>query len=215
MDPGKRLLVIDPNDARREILGRCLRPLARVGLAVWFLSMLAVGATLLGRHLVALPRPANDASLARSMSSLRGADASGRWMAVHVLYADCPCSQRIAEHLLAGGRPGDAAERVLLIGSDAPLEARLVRAGLPVTIVTEDEAATRFHVVAAPALVVIAPDDSVRYVGGYTESKQGPDPRDLAILAGARSGRDYAPLPVFGCAVSARLRASLNPLGLP
>jgi hypothetical protein len=136
-------------------------------------------------------------------------------MTVHVLYAECGCSKLIAGHLAAGGRPPGVAERVLLIGRDADLEARLDKMGMPVALVSEDEAATRFHVVAAPTLVVLAPDDTVRYVGGYTERKQGPDPRDLAILASVRAGDEVPSLPIFGCAVSARLRASLNPLGLP
>jgi hypothetical protein len=198
------------------IVGRRLRAFgARLGLAVWFVLMVAVGATLLGRHLIPLPRPPNDLALAQAMSSLRGAGAAGRWMMVHVLYAQCACSQKIADHVLAGGRPADVTERVVLIGHDAGLEARFAEIGWPIARVTEGDAATRFHVVAAPALVVVAPDNSVRYVGGYTERKQGPDPRDLAILAAARTGRDVSPLPIFGCAVSARLRSSLNPLGLP
>jgi hypothetical protein len=188
---------------------------ARVGLTLWFVLMVAVGGTLLGRHLLALPRPANNPALALAMSSLRGADGVGRWMNVHVLYAECLCSQQIADHLLAGNRPADVAERVLLIGHDPKLEERFATAGLRLTNVSEDEAATRFGVVAAPTFVVVAPDGTVRYVGGYTERKQGPDPRDLAILARARMGEDVAPLPIFGCAVSARLRSSLNPLGLP
>jgi hypothetical protein len=188
---------------------------ARLGLTVWFVLMVAVGATLLGRHLIPLPRPANDLALAQAMSSLRGAGAAGRWMMVHVLYAQCACSQKIADHVLAGGRPADVTERVVLIGHDAGLEARFAEIGWPIARVTEEDAATRLHVVAAPALVVVAPDNSVRYVGGYTERKQGPDPRDLAILAAVRTGGDVSPLPIFGCAVSARLRSSLNPLGLP
>ena len=189
--------------------------LARLGLSIWFVAMVAVCATLLGRHLLALPRPVNDAALARAMSSLRGPSGAGSWMAVHVLYAECGCSKKIADHVLSGGRPRDVTERVLLIGRDAELEARFASVGMPVALATEDDAATRFHVVAAPALVVVAPDDTVRYAGGYTERKQGPDPRDLAILAAIRAGRDVAPLPIFGCAVSARLRSTLNPLGLP
>jgi hypothetical protein len=205
--------------ATRPAAGEALRGplewLARFGLTVWFVAMVAVGGTLLGRHLLALPRSASDAALAHAMSSLRGADGAGLWMTVHILYAECGCSKQIAEHLLAGGRPPGVAERVLLIGRDADLEARFGKMELPVTLVTEDEAATRFHVVAAPTLVVIAPDDTVRYVGGYTARKQGPDPRDLTILASVRAGDEVPPLPIFGCAVSARLRASLNPLGLP
>jgi hypothetical protein len=199
----------------RAVLRQTLRGLARLGLTLWFVAMVAVGGTLLGRHLIALPRPANDAALAHAMSSLRGVGGAGLWMTVHVLYAECGCSKLIAEHIMAGGRPPDVTERVLLIGRDTDLEARLGKMGLPVTRVTEDEAATRFHVVAAPTLVVLGPDDTVRYVGGYTERKRGPDPRDLTILASARAGDEVASLPIFGCAVSARLRASLNPLGLP
>ena len=106
-------------------------------------------------------------------------------------------------------------ERVLLIGRDAELEARFASVGMPVILATEDEASATFHIVAAPTLVVVAPDDTVRYAGGYTERKQGPDPRDLAILAAVRAGHFVAPLPIFGCAVSARLRSTINPLGLP
>ena len=62
---------------------------------------------------------------------------------------------------------------------------------------------------------LLAPDGTVRYVGGYTDRKQGLDAKDLAIVADTRAGQDVAPLPIFGCAVSARLRAALNPLGMP
>jgi|HubBroStandDraft_5_1064220.scaffolds.fasta_scaffold309941_2 hypothetical protein len=189
--------------------------LARLGLSFWFVAMVAVCATLLGRHLLALPRPDNDAALARAMSSLRGPSGAGSWMTVHVLYAGCGCSKKIADHVFSGGRPRDVTERVLLIGRDAELEARFASVGMPVILATEDEASATFHIVAAPTLVVVAPDDTVRYAGGYTERKQGPDPRDLAILAAVRAGHFVAPLPIFGCAVSARLRSTINPLGLP
>jgi hypothetical protein len=203
--------MIGPMGGRLRGLGQ---PLARLGLAIWFVLLVGVCATLLGRHLIALPRPPNDVALAQAMSSLRGVGGGG-WMTVHVLYAECTCSLLVAEHVLAGPRPAGVTERILLIGHDAGLETRFASEGFPVAVVTEDEAATRFHVVAAPALVILAPDDTVRYVGGYTERKQGPDPKDLAIVADARAGKDVSPLPIFGCAVSARLRASLNPLGLP
>lgn len=191
------------------------RWMGRFGLGVWFVVMVVVGSTLLGRHLIALPRPAKDVALGQAMASMRGPGDAGRWLAVHVLYADCQCSQRIADHLLATHRPGDVAERVLLIGHDAVLEARLATAGIAVVQTDENDAAVKYHVAAAPLFVVVAPDGAVRYAGGYTERKQGPDPRDLDILADARAGRAIAPLPLFGCAVSARLRSELNPLGLP
>ncbi len=186
-----------------------------MGLGIWFVAMLAIGATLLGRHLIALPRPVKDAALAQAMETMRGPDDAGLWMAVHVLYAECQCSQRIAEHLLASRRPREVAERVLLIGHDPHHAARSAAAGLMVVRTDETEAAVRYHVAAAPVFVVVAPDGAVRNVGGSTERKQGPDPRDVEILAETRADREVAPLPIFGCAVSARLRADINPLGLP
>jgi hypothetical protein len=136
-------------------------------------------------------------------------------MAVHVLYAECRCSQRIAEHILSSSRPLDVTERVLLIGRDPDLERRFAAHGLRVVLTDSTELGNRYHIAAVPLLVVVAPDDTVRYAGGYTLRKQGPDPQDLQLVADARAGRAPATLPVFGCAVSARLKSSLNPLGLP
>jgi hypothetical protein len=49
------------------------QPLARLGLGIWFVLSVGVCATLLGRHLIALPRPANDAALAQATNALGGA----------------------------------------------------------------------------------------------------------------------------------------------
>jgi hypothetical protein len=191
------------------------RSLVRVALGVWFIVMLGVGASLLARHVVALPRPAIDPALAAAMGSLRTQDDTGRWMVVHVLYAECRCSQRIAEHLLAATPPSDATEQVLFVGHEPDLAARLTARSYRVLSITPAELGERFHVVAAPAFIVTAPDGSVRYAGGYSTPKQGPEPRDRSILADLRLGRHVDPLPVFGCAVSEKLQAKLNPLGVP
>jgi hypothetical protein len=191
------------------------RSLVRVALAVWFIVMLSVGASLLARHVVALPRPTIDPALATAMASLRTQDDAGRWMVVHVRYAECRCSQRIAEHLLSAPRPSDTTEEVLLVGHEPDLEARLAAHSYRVLSVTPKELGERFHIVAAPSFIVAAPDGSVRYAGGYAATKQGPDPRDRSILADLRIGKSVAALPVFGCAVSEKLQAELNPLGIP
>jgi hypothetical protein len=177
--------------------------------------MLAVGSTLLARHVIALPRPIEDASFVRAMASMRSPTEAGRWMAVHVLYGECQCSQRIADHLVTSDRPSGVAEHVLLVGRSAGLEARLAARGFPVVLTNAAELSDYYHVAGVPLLVVVAPDDTVRYAGGYTTRKQGPDPRDLDILADVRADRFFARLPVFGCAVSTRLQAALNPLRLP
>jgi hypothetical protein len=197
---------------RRRALKRCAGP---IGLAGWFVVMVLVGTTLLARHAVALPRPAADDALTRSMATVRTSEDTGTWMAVHVLYAECRCSQRIAEHLLATERPAGVREHVLLVGTDADLEGRFAAHGFVVTKTDATELAAKFHVEAVPLLVVIAPDGTVRYAGGYTASKQGPDPSDLRILSEVRGGQSVAALPVFGCAVARDLQSTLNPLGLP
>src|SRR5260221_2792476 len=102
-----------PPRRRRERAGVVL------GLGAWFLVMLVVGATLLGRHLLALPRPVVNDGLAHAMGALRAPTDENRWMAVHVLYGQCKCSQRIAEHLLSAERPEGVVEQVLLLGKDA------------------------------------------------------------------------------------------------
>jgi hypothetical protein len=204
-------------DDAPPIIGDSL--LRRVGVSVglwgWFVVMVLVSATLLGRHLLALPRPAADEALARSMATLRGPDDAGRWMAVHVLDAECKCSRRIVEHLLATDRPKDVSEQVLLVGSDAVLESQLASRGFRVTRVEPTELSDRYHLQAVPLLVVAAPDGTIRYAGGYTERKQGPAPRDLEIVADARAGHPIETIPVFGCAVARRLQSATNPLGLP
>jgi hypothetical protein len=187
----------------------------RAALFVWFAVMLAIGATLMARHAVALPRPEVDADFTRAMSTFRTPRDAGRWMAVHVLYAECRCSQRIADHLLATTRPADVVEQVLLVGHGAEIEARLVSHGFRVTVVEPEQLAERYHVVAVPLFVVVAPDGTIRYAGGYTTRKQGPDPRDLELIAAAKTDGPLDALPIFGCPVNEQLAQTLNPLGLP
>jgi hypothetical protein len=98
---------------------------------------------------------------------------------------------------------------------DAELEARLKAHGFRVVLVSANELSERYQVLAAPLLIVAAPDGSIRYSGGYTRRKQGPDPEDLEIINSLRRERSVDTLPILGCAVSEKLRAALNPLRLP
>jgi hypothetical protein len=185
--------------------------LVYLALGAWFVVMGAAATSLLARHLVPLPPPKDTDVLSR----LRATDDVGRWMVVHVLYSECPCSRRIIEHLMASERPLDVAEHVVLVGARADFSNALRTRGFQVVEVTPEELATRFDIEAVPLLVVLGPDDTTRYSGGYTERKQGPEPRDLDIIARARTGYGDEGLPLFGCAVSRALRQTINPLGLP
>ena len=185
---------------------------ARLAVAVWFGTMLVLGAGLLAKHVVALPAPTNSERLSKSLSSLRASKAQDQWLAVHVLYAECRCSQRIVAHLISTVRPSGWQEVVLWVGNGAP-DLALERA-YRVKRLTSVELA-RLGVDAAPLLVVLDPQNHVRYTGGYTDRKQGPVIEDVRILAQARRADTLASLPVFGCAVSDRLKRALAILPAP
>lgn len=183
-------------------------------LCVWGALMVWIGAIMLGRHLVALPaQTGDDAALAAALSEARSEADSG-WFAAHALYGECGCSRRVAAHLLESERPSDVRELVILVGDDPELRSSLIEKGFEVDVVTREELAARYHLRAVPVLAVLDPLDRVRYVGGYTQRKQGPVIEDLEILANLQSDRSIAALPLFGCAVSRRLQQTIDPTGL-
>ena len=185
------------------------------GLALWFAGMLVIGASLLARHLITLPKPAPD-RLTPSIAALREPTEGNAWLAVHVLYTSCRCSKKIAEHLTATDRPrpADLVEIVLLVGDDADLESRLRDHHFRIRKTTASELAS-FGIEAAPLFIVADPQGSVRYSGGYTDRKQGLEQRDLEIVKNVRAGNAAESIPVYGCAVSKELQKNLNPLGIP
>jgi hypothetical protein len=181
-----------------------------IALPAWFLVTSLVSATLLARHSV--PLPSGTASDAR-LATLRPEGTSG-WLVVHVLYAKCACSVRIVRHLTERGPSQDARERVLWIGSEPALEGELERAGFSRTVATADELMPRFGIDAAPLLVILDPQNRPRYRGGYTDRKQAYEVRDLELLREVMSDGAPSALPLFGCAVSQRLRELVDPFNL-
>ncbi|MEL6430533.1 MAG: hypothetical protein AAFR54_15225 [Planctomycetota bacterium] len=190
-----------------------LRTVAGKGfLAVWIpLVTLGVSSLMVG-HIAPLPAPrasADSASPALRRARARGADLA----VVHFLYADCSCSQRVAEHLTRSERPAGAAENVMLVGDDDSLARALEARGFVVEAETQTSAEARFGSFAAPALTVLdAESGRVEYVGGYTSRKQGLDVRDLEIIAACAEGAPPAALPVLGCGATADLERMLDPL---
>ncbi len=180
-------------------------------MGLWFGAMLLLGAGLLAKHVVALPAPDKDERLSRSLRPLRRAG-QAPWLAVHVMYAECRCSQRIVQHLTSTPRPAGWQEVVLWVGAAAP-DPELARR-FDVRRLTQVDLA-RLGVESAPLLVALDPSDRPAYVGGYTDRKQGPDIRDLKILAEMQGQRELSSLPVFGCAVSERLQRALALLPAP
>lgn len=196
----------------RGILAR--RGWSCLGLVAWVAVCIVVGALLLARHLLTMPTPAvGDPVLRAAIHAQRGADRQ-RWLVLHVLYDGCGCSVRVLDHLLHTPRPSGVRERVLYITEDPmspALRRDLIAHGFELEVVTPEELVERYDLEAAPLLVVVDPTDDVRYLGGYTERKQGADVRDLGVIAATRLGLTVPPLPAFGCAVSGALRTRLNP----
>jgi hypothetical protein len=193
------------------------RAVLRAAFAVWVVCCVVGGGYLLSGHLLTLPTPElTDLGFQHSAVAQRRPSQQGRWLVVHVLDQDCQCSLRVLDHLLADPRPADVAERIVLIADavEPNRVAAIAARGFDLDIVTPDQLAERYHVEAAPLLVVTDPADTVRYVGGYTPRKQAADVRDVAVVGALRRGERVEPLPTFGCAVGRSLRKAIDPLGI-
>jgi hypothetical protein len=192
----------------------------RAGLALWALGTAVLCAYLLGAHLLSLPTPAtNEPRLRAAVARARGAEGKGDWIAFHLLYRGCRCSRRVLEHLLERGPAPGYAETIVLVGDadgegDEGDRARAAARGYRVEAIAAEALGPSYGVEAAPLLVVAAPSGEVRYVGGYSERKQGPLARGAGALARLAAGERVAPLPAFGCAVSERLRTAVDPFGV-
>jgi hypothetical protein len=197
---------------------RLTRCLSKGAFGVWAVVLFVAATSLMAAHLYALPKPqAADRSMQRAVNGLRSSAEADHWLVVHVLYAQCRCSRRILDHLAKSDRPPGVSEKLLLVGTLPELEPRLRELsgrGFDIVNVTSTELRDRFHVQAAPLLLVLAPDGAVRYAGGYTDRKQGLDVRDTAIVRELIANGTARELPLFGCAVSKELQRLLDPLAL-
>lgn len=187
---------------------------ARGALALWAVAVTVVVSQTMAGHLLALPRPPVwDRAVRGLVDDVAGGAAPRAWTETHVLYGDCPCSRRVVDRIVARPRAPGVVEQVALVFDATDLAARLRAAGMRVTLL-DAEALQARHVEAAPLVIVTDPRGAVRYVGGYTLRKQGPALRDRDVVDDLRRGVPVTPLPVFGCAVSQRLRSATDPLGV-
>jgi hypothetical protein len=183
--------------------------LRKLLLVVWAAAMLPLGAYTSAVHLLALPQPSQREIALAPWSSLVGP----RRGVVHVLYASCKCSGRIVDVLTRRHALTSAHEVVMLVGSLGERERELTAAGFEVTHVESENLKRRYHVEAAPLLVVVGEHGEVLYSGGYRASENGPI-ADAQIIRDTFAGGTPGSLPLFGCAVSSLLRRIVDPLGL-
>lgn len=183
-------------------------------LVLWAAGLSTVVSALMVAHWVTLPVPEpTDAFFSEAVRHQTNRNTSG-WKMLHILYSECPCSQKIFDYLLERRVPSNVSESVLLVEHHREFEERAAQRNLEVTVVTRRELKERFHVESAPLLVVADPSGSVRYAGGYTGRKQGIDYQDLDIVSELQQKGQRAPLPLYGCGVSRELQAYLDPIGM-
>jgi hypothetical protein len=188
---------------------------ARTLFAVWVPVVLLIGSYLMGAHLLTLPKPSpEDPGVRAAVAQSRRPDEQGKWLTLHLLYAECGCSQNVLAHLLTRRATPDGAERIVFIGHDDAVRDRATRAGFGFEAIAAEALESRYLVVAAPLMIVVDPTGAVRYVGGYTDRKKGRAIHDVAILTALHEGRTVAALPTFGCAVSRKLKGELDPFNL-
>jgi len=195
----------DVSRGKKDWIGRWL-------LAGWATVALVVIAALSVKHLAPLPEPDDAALLTRAALQLR--HSPNEDFLVHVIYADCSCARALFSHLVARGPFPGAEELILFVGADAAKQAAAERSGFEFTTISAQDLTTRFGLEAAPVLIVFDPAGKLMYAGGYYAHPATIDPMDERIYAQLAAAGKVEPLPVFGCAVSARLQKSLDPLRL-
>jgi hypothetical protein len=181
-------------------------------LAGWAMAALVVIAALSVKHLAPLPEPDDAALLTRAALQLRRS--AKKDFLVHVIYADCSCARALFSHLVARGPFAGAEELILFVGADAGKQAAAERSGFEFTTISAQDLASRFGLEAAPVLIMFDPAGKLRYAGGYYAHPATVNPLDERLYAQLAAAGNVEPLPVFGCAVSARLQKSLDPLRL-
>jgi hypothetical protein len=208
-------VAVADESARRLTGPRWKAGLGAALLLAWSSGVSLLLGALMVPHWVGLPAP----QAAQSLPSALARDAAqGRWSVYHVLFADCPCSRSLLAALVEQPPSGELArqahQRALLVGADPALAERLLRAGYEVRNPTAAELASDYGAEAAPLLLVVDPAGRLRYSGGYSPRKRGLDLQHNAILQQLLQGQEVTALPVFGCGVSTRLQAALDPLRL-
>lgn len=191
---------------------RLLKPLRWLLLAIWVLLALVGIGSLAVNHSRALPGP--ETAVGTRLLGLRPRDAASRPFRIHVIPDGCSCTRRLLEHLLAQG-PFSGNRELILFAGEQPAWARAAAArGFAWHAIGPEALARDYGIEAGPVLLAYDASGRLDYLGGYFDHPAAREPRDQALQARLLRGERPEPLPIFGCAVSPRLRRSLDPLGL-
>src|SRR5262249_37910067 len=100
---------------------------------------------------------------------------TGRWRAIYILGAGCPCSRNIANHLSQRQRLTALEEHVLIVGEDPESEHCLREKGWRVDKAAAERVKSFYGAISAPLLVVVDPQGSIRYKGGFARRSDARD----------------------------------------
>jgi hypothetical protein len=127
---------------------------------------------------------------------------------VHLLAADCGCSQSVSEYLSKRVPMKGVSEEAVFIGAADPFGNRdtLLARGFNTRSIRADDLLP-FAVKGVPLLIFISPRDEIAYMGGYGMGGY----KDAIIWSQLSAGVPISPLPVFGCAVGQALKRGIDP----
>lgn len=186
--------------------------LSRFALLVWASLLTVTISYLMVGHWVALP--SNQPVLVNNQIVRIKTDLASQLHVQHVLSQSCPCSQRIAKHLASRWPIPSVSEQIVVVESPKDTTSMVFPDAYSVKRVSAERLMADYAIESAPVLLITDSNGKVVYSGGYTARKQGYEIRDYEIIASLLRGEAVEALPVYGCAVSTRLKKVVDPLGL-
>lgn len=180
---------------------------------VWATLVAAVITFQMASHVLSMPLPKNVNRFIEQIMGSRHPD-PGKWTLVHVIYDHCSCTGSLLKHWVDRGPSKNAREVIMVVGDHIPYEKELEKAGFIIDKMERDPFVERFGIEAAPLLTVLDSHGNLKYMGGYFRSSATKIPLDEEIIRRTYLGETIEPLPLYGCALSRRLRKYIDPFGL-
>jgi hypothetical protein len=185
--------------------------LGKIFLIIWIPVISAVIGFLMVNHLIAMPLPDDYKRIQDNMPHLRSGPG---WLMVHVIYQNCSCTTALTTSLLKRGSEPGINESVIFVGDDPEFKRRFEVRGFSFHFMTKYTIADLYGIEAAPMLLIFSPDNQLEYGGGYFERPSVYRSMDQKYLGRIKKGEHVKALPLYGCAVSARLQKITDPFGI-
>ncbi|MBO9666704.1 MAG: hypothetical protein J7501_07800 [Bdellovibrio sp.] len=138
------------------------------------------------------------------------------WGLTHVVSAECKCSAKVIDYLIARGPSADAKEEIVVLGP-MPAQAQALKdKGYSLRALKPEEMTDDISHLGVPFLLISTPQGDNVYAGGYSEKsvQDGSPIRDLEILHSLQGKGTAKSFPIFGCAVSRRLQKVIDPFSI-